>query len=490
MVLKILPARVSFIPNLVALRANLNRKSSFDAFTGMGATVQLWNDFAAFARINLTAVEATEAGSCIRNGSEVHCTGIRGQLYRNESDFTFWEENTFAFDDPTTASLGPVTGEREVMFLSLPQVESYQAKVIVSDIFKQLPITIYLFVVSIYFLSSLLINWSVIRRKFKSKIGLLSLFAVTMMMPYTDFNKARKRFAYLACLLNAYFFYILLSSNITSDSVTVVPAKYAETLEDVYLFNRIPVLYKSSHNHRYMMNSMNPTYRELAKRGIILKADHNARTYQTLTSLITNKTKAVNIVPGRLVARHSATCICLFTGYNGSIMRRIHFSKPFFKVVTVSLFRKGIWTDNVKLATRLHHKFTSSLEAGIRKHHFDKDLMEQAGAPDFILDPLRKCLSQLSQAEDNDPTFDPFSMSKFGNFYNLIAMLMLSYSVILLIEVVRSNWTVWKKGMSTIIRKIVSLISRFIHLLYSLIVQLFLLLVSFCNRVGTSFKKH
>lgn len=450
MPLPIMSARVSLSPLPPQLMVNANRKGLYDVLEGGGSP--FYNTFAETGRLNLTVFESTGIGSCwtnVTNGVEtVDCDGSRGQLLRKETDFSFFANEMSTMPDSEYLTCGPVTHEALGVFTSMPQTEAQRSFTSITDIFTETPPIIYGLTIFVYMVSCLILNWSVKAGTFKRRLGLMAILSMVFLKPYQNYQTTRHRLAYLSCLLMAFYFFILFTSNTKSEMVTTEPAKYCETLEDIIRYNRTPILVKGLPSYIKFKVSKDPIKQKLLemseRRGTTIDMKSTGSMPQIAQMEADPKIRGVAIHHSRYGGMACAALMCIQSEFNATLMRRMKFSRPFSQHLQVAPFRRHIWEEDPKLARRLHDLWTWYLEGGLFIHHHGHAGMasdiKNSGIADYL--QLILCLKHLDEKNDDVPDIPPLPMKSFEEFIVVVVGMLTGWTLVLGQEVMRKRWEV------------------------------------------------
>lgn len=439
----VLPARASIAPFPPQLIINVKRKGLYDIMDG--AAKEFYNELAETLRLNITIVEATSPGFCyVNETSSYHCTGIRHQLANNLSDLSLFNDQLDMFDHrlpEVPLTIGPTAAEADQRFSSFPEVEAHQMFGSFMDTFHELSLSLVGLSTLLYLISCICTNWSFAKKRFCCRMDFFSVLSMTISRPYTQFRRTRQRLAYISCLLMAFHFYIFFTSNIKSEMVTMIPAKYLETFEEVLQSNRTPIFIEGFSLYNSFKESSDLVRQQLLKKSLSMNGTKKSSDSGTVPDVaqLELKSRGIGFHEDSYMARAVAALVCIQSEYDIETISRLKFSEPFGRTTWISVFRKDIWKDNPILARRLHDVWTWYLEGGLweRHHHNLAQELQNTGIAD--IPKLILCLDQLHKIEKQLPKVEPLSLTNFLPFYRLIVISQILLIMILLMETLSYN---------------------------------------------------
>ena len=269
-IMKILPAKVGFIPMPPFIVKNVNPANVFDKISTIDENSNLFsNELFRLARLNVTLVEGEEMGHCSWINNQSHCTGIMSMMATGEVDFaTFVDfpeyedyENKELFPN---LKLGPMINENEHVFMARGHVPETDLKVNPYNIFQQFPLLILTLNLVVLLLVILLVNFKLVSRD--KRISFLDALVLHTLRWSRSFVKPRRRIIMYSMLLYCFFSHYYYSGSIRSDLIVTIPEKFLKTLEEVVASNRTPAMFLGDPLIEKFHFSSDPIKREIYSR--------------------------------------------------------------------------------------------------------------------------------------------------------------------------------------------------------------------------------
>ena len=245
--MKILPAKVGFLPMPPFLVKNMNPTNVFDKISTIDEKSNLYNnELFRLARLNVTPIEGEKMGHCSWVNNKSHCTGIMSMMATGEVDFaTFVDfvqyeeyENKELFPN---LRLGPMVNEYEHVFIARNQVPETDVKVNPYNIFQQFPPLILTLNLIVLLLVILLVNFKLVSRD--KRISFLDAVVLHTLRWSRSFVKPRRRILMYFMLLYCFFSHYYYAGCIRSDLIVTIPEQFLKTLEEVVASNRTPAMF-------------------------------------------------------------------------------------------------------------------------------------------------------------------------------------------------------------------------------------------------------
>lgn len=439
---EILAGRMTIFPQPPQYFPNPKKQGIYDIMSGLNGPE--FNEFAKKGRLNLTVVRDQSFGTCRLNSSssEIFCTGMRGRLFRNESDFTLAADELGNFDrrlPEYPVAVAGVVYEAIPSFTCLPSVEASQKMITALDIFASQPLNICLLVILVYLLSSFVINISP-SGKHRIRLGPTSLWRLTLGSTSTQFKSDRRRLAFFWCILTAFVFKIIFSSNVTSDLVSVIPATYPESLQDILTMNRTPVFHGKGTLHRRYVQKNKRVIKELLRKGLVRNLTEPG-SYKKISKLqIDPNVKGIPMHSHDGLWGLGMMLTCQLTNYNLTLVRKIKtFNILDDENVRVIEMRKTLSEDNPVLAARLEKIVAFYTESGIYPGRGPYHGI-RSGSLKFLkisgdTKRLPLCAQMFGKGEEETRVLSPVDMQHFHSYFVLIILSLLPASLVLIIEI-------------------------------------------------------
>ena len=268
--MKILPAKVGFVPMPPFLVKNVNPKNVFDKISTIDEKSNLFsNELFRLARLNVTPIEGEEMGHCSWINNQSHCTGIMSMMATGEVDFAtfvdfFQYENYENKELFPNLRVGPMINENEHVFIARNQVPETDVQMNPYNIFQQFPLLILTLNLVVLLLVIFLINFKLVSRD--KRISFLDALVLHTLRWNRSFVKLRRRIIMYSMLLYCFFSHYYYSGCIRSDLIVTIPEKFLKTLEEVVASNRTPAMFLGGPLTEEFRLSSDPIKREIYSR--------------------------------------------------------------------------------------------------------------------------------------------------------------------------------------------------------------------------------
>jgi hypothetical protein len=404
-------AIMSFPPQMMV---NTNPTGVHDRILGSGG--YFFNSLIEKMRLNVSLIDAASLGACRYSLTtrRESCEGIIGELATGSADFSIFPLPIMAYDHrirDIPVLFGPNIADSELLFTSTPyqNAMSYNVTVLKSS---KLPMEYYAFMFGILTLCTIFINWSLMKKQFKSHITVWNMIGTLLLKPTSKPFMVHRRITYACCLYLAFMNHQFFMGSQSSDMVTFTPRKYYETVAEVLASNATPAIRANVTMENYAERTGDHSITKLITRAAARGTLYSPKNRGAAMAVAQNINSTVSFFTSRVEANAAIGLSCFIGEFYPPFDVRI--SRPFEVVGLIVTFNKNV---NSRLRKHVSRFYQLVAEMGIYKRFQTdtKSMLSSLGEGD----KLAWCLSQMGRSREPDAAVRPFNVTFYMDLFNL-----------------------------------------------------------------------